>query len=266
MDFRQIETQLRTLFADTHGDEFKKIGVLFAMLNGCQPAKLQRATGYEMPLIQAVLEDVGTHAPFAVYSGAMSPRHLWKEYPHAKTLIETITGQKLTKDVPPAPIRPEPQPAKEDTMSQPVTKTPADVCGVNECARPSGHDGRHRRASTKERVPYKSRYATDRPAARVSIARNKAPLTAIAPTAKEETPAPAPLPTAEIAPALTQPLAPAASTPAELPDVRVFGRFHFVFQPDDANAADDLRIEMSGRTSISRKQAFGWMGAIIDGE
>lgn len=161
MDFRQIETQLRALFADTHGDEFKKIGVLFAMLNGCQPAKLQRATGYEMPLIQAVLEDVGTHAPFAIYSGAMAPRHLWIEYPQTRELIEAITGQKLIQEpirsaplaisvaqrtaskAKPAPSAPQPKPAMKNT----------DTCGYDGCTRQAGHAGRHYRKSETARKP-----------------------------------------------------------------------------------------------------------------
>ena len=153
MEFRQIEAELRVLFPTTHGDEFKKIGVLFAMLQGCQPAKLQRATGYDGSLIYQVIEDVETHARFAIYSGAMAPRHLWALYPQTQTLIESITGQRLIKDsARPAPIaipKP-PQPSSNTIMS---ANTSATACGINECARPVGHDGRHRRADSKPRAP-----------------------------------------------------------------------------------------------------------------
>lgn len=230
MDFKQIETQLRALFPETHGEDFQKIGVLFAMLNGCQPAKLQRATGYAPSLIAQVVEDVQTHAPFAIYSGAMAPRHLWIEYPQTRELIEAITGQKLVTTPVPAPT---PKPTRSNTMQ---------VCGYDNCTRPAGHSGRHyRKSDTTAQKPRQSA------AAPVS---NPEPVTAL-------TTVPTALPDPE-------PPAKPALLPG-LPDVQVRGRFKFKFTPEQTGQ-DDLYIVMGGRATISRNRALAFMGDAIDGE
>lgn len=48
------------------------------------------------------------------------------------------------------------------------------------------------------------------------------------------------------------------------PDERVAGRFRFHFAPDDGS--DRLEITISGRASVSRNEALGLMGNMIDSE
>ena len=49
-----------------------------------------------------------------------------------------------------------------------------------------------------------------------------------------------------------------------LPDERVPGRFRFHFAPEDGS--DRLEITISGRASVSRNDALGLLGSVIDSE